>query len=138
MNITTEQREGRVPVTVLSIHGDLDGSNYHDLIAKTQAVYQAGVRHLLFDLTDMPYMSSAGLVALHIAVLLLRGDRLPDLESGWNALKAIDRDQIAGTTVQSAVKLLNPQPRVARALEISGMNAFFEVHADLAAAVASF
>ena len=34
MNITISQAQGRVPVTIMHIHGDLDASSYRDLIAK--------------------------------------------------------------------------------------------------------
>ena len=34
MDITVQQMQGRVPVTILQTHGDLDASNYQDLIAK--------------------------------------------------------------------------------------------------------
>ena len=42
MTITTTQAEGSVPVTVLSIQGDLDASNYQAVIAAAQAAYDKG------------------------------------------------------------------------------------------------
>ncbi len=136
MNITVENAQGRVPVTILELHGDLDGSNYQEVIAKARDLYGAGMRHLLIDMGDTAYMSSAGLVALHSVILLLRGEQPPDPESGWSAFHAIAREQGGG--VQKAVKLLNPQPRVRRTLEMTGMQEFFEVYTDRQAAVESF
>ena len=136
MNITAEQPTARVPVTILRLQGDLDGSNYLDLVAATKTAQQNGAKYLLLDLTGVPYMSSAGLVALHSAVQLLRGEQPPDPEAGWSALKSVALDKPAGA--QQWVKLLNPQPRVARTLEMSGMNVFFDIFTDEAAAVASF
>ncbi len=81
-------------------------------------------------------MSSAGLVALHSAVQLLRGEQLPDPEAGWSTLKSVAFDKPA--EAQPWVKLLNPQQRVTRTLELSGMNVFFQIFTDEAAAVASF
>ncbi|HET7091175.1 MAG TPA: STAS domain-containing protein [Anaerolineae bacterium] len=135
MNITVENAQGRVPVTILELHGDLDGSNYQEVIARARDLYGAGMRHLLIDMGDMAYMSSAGLVALHSVILLLRGEQPPDPESGWSAFHAIAREQGG---VQKAVKLLNPQPRVRRTLEMTGMQEFFEIYADRLAAVESF
>lgn len=140
MNLTVEQHTARVPITIFRLQGDLDGSNYREVIAQTKEAAQNGAQHLLLDLGGVPYMSSAGLVALHSAVLLLRGDQPPDPEAGWSTLKAV------GTTLnrstdggpQKGVKLLNPQPLVARTLRMSGMDAFFEIHTDEAAAIASF
>jgi anti-anti-sigma regulatory factor len=138
MNITVEQSAVRVPVTILRLQGDLDGSNYLDLTAKVKEVYQGGAKRLLLDLTGVPYMSSAGLVALHSAVQLLRGEQPPDPAAGWSTLKAVALDKPANGTAQQLVKLLNLQPRVTRTLEMSGMTVFFEIYTDEAAALASF
>ena len=136
MNITTEQTTVRIPVTILRVQGDLDGSNYLDLIAATKTAQQNGAKHLLLDLGGVPYMSSAGLVALHSSVQLLRGEQPPDPTAGWSTLKSVALDTTS--TRQQLVKLLNPQPRVMRTLEMSGMNAFFEIYTDEAKATASF
>ena len=96
MNITAEQPTARVPVTILRLQGDLDGSNYLDLVAATKTAQQNGAKYLLLDLTGVPYMSSAGLVALHSAVQLLRGEQPPDPEAGWSALKSVALDKPAG------------------------------------------
>jgi anti-anti-sigma regulatory factor len=136
MNITSEQATAKAGVTILRLQGDLDGSNYQELIAAARAAQQAGAKNLLLDLGGVPYMSSAGLVALHSSVQLLRGEQPPDPSAGWSALKSTAMNA-AGTT-QALVKLLNPQPRVARTLEMSGMNIFFEIFTDEAAALASF
>lgn len=138
MNLIVEQVEGRVPVTVVGIHGDLDGSNYQELIAKAKDLYKTGTRRLLLDLSDMPYMSSAGLVALHSVLLLLRGEEPPDPQSGWNAYHAVARDRDASSGAQPYLKLLGPQPKVARTLQVTGMKEFFEIHTDLNTAIASF
>jgi anti-anti-sigma factor len=136
MDITVKQVQGTVPVTVLETHGDLDASNYEDLIKKAQEVYDAGARDMLVDLGDTPYMSSSGLVALQSIAALLRGEQVPDLEGGWGAIRAIDRDRDAG--LQQHLKLINPQPRVDRVLEMVGFKRFLEVYSDLDTALASF
>ena len=136
MDIAVKQMQGRVPVTILQTHGDLDASNYQDLIAKGQEVYEAGARDILLDMSDTPFMGSSGLAALHSLALLVRGDELPDLESGWNVFHEIDRDRDSG--LQKHIKLLNLQPQVDRTLEMTGLKQFFEVHTDLETAIASF
>jgi anti-anti-sigma regulatory factor len=134
--ITSFSAQGRVPVTVLQPHGDVDASNFLDLIAATQKAYAAGERNMLLDLGHVPYLSSSGLVALHSMAALMRGDTPPDPESGWEALRAIGRDRELG--MQSHFKLLNVQPRVDRVLETVGFKRFLEVHTDLDAAINSF
>jgi len=137
MNLVVDQAQGRVPVTILRLQGDLDGSNYRDVIARAQVLYQVGSRDLLLDLSGVPYTSSAGLVALHNIALLFQGGAAPDPEAeGWRAIRAVG--EAAGAGVQQHVKLLNPQARVLGVLQQVGMDSFFEIHSDQAAAVASF
>ena len=136
MTITTSQAQGRVPVTVLSIQGDLDASNYQEVIAVAQTAYDEGARHMLVDLGDVPFLSSSGLVALHSIALLMQGKEPPDPEYGWAVFKSVGRDVESGT--QEQIKLLNPGPRVKRALEMAGFDRFFEIHIDREEAIASF
>ncbi len=136
MTITIDRAQGKVPVTILGIQGDLDASNYLDVIAKAKGVYDAGARHILIDMSAMPFMASSGLVALHSIALLLRGEEPPDPEYGWAAFRALDRVRDIG--LQRHVKLLSPQPKVDQLLEMTGLKGFFEIHTDLETAIASF
>ena len=136
MQITVDQIQIRVLVTILAIHGDLDASNYEQVIAKARELYAAGARHLLLDLSDMPFMGSSGVVALHSVALLMRGATPPDPEAGWQAFHSIDHARVAG--VHQQVKLLSPQPKVSRTLQMTSMDDFFEIHTDKQAAIASF
>jgi len=136
MEISVDQVQGKTPVSILSIQGDLDGSNYRELIQKAKEVQQAGAQNMVLDLSQVGYMSSAGLVALHSVAKVLKGAPLPDPEAGWEAFHAIERDQEAG--LQAQLKLLSPQAKVDQTLELSGMKQFFEVFADRQAAIDSF
>jgi anti-anti-sigma factor len=136
MNITVNQVQGRVPVTILGLHGDLDASNFETVIATAQEVQTKGVQYLLIDMSDVPFMASSGLVALHSIAVFMRGEEAPDLEAGWSVFHAIERDQEMG--LQPYVKLYNPQPTIDRTLKLSGLKEFFEVHTDLQTAIASF
>ena len=136
MNFSLESVQVKVPVTILAPDGDVDGSNYRLLIAKAQELQTAGMQYLLLDLQHVNYMSSAGLVALHSISKLLAGEAPPDPDSGWDAYHAVQRDRPAG--VHAQFKLLNPQPRVEKLLDMAGMNAVFEVYKDRAEALASF
>ena len=136
MQLTVNQVEGRVPVTILAIHGDLDASNYEQVIAKARELYAAGRRHLLLDCSDMPFMGSSGVVAIHSVALLMRGETPPDPTAGWQAFHSIDHARAGG--VQQLVKLLGPQPKVSRTLQMTSMSDFFEIYADKQAALESF
>ena len=136
MEITVTYDRGLVPVTILHLNGKLDGSNYESLIAKAQMYYESGARDLVLDLSNLSFLSSAGLSALHRVALLYRGKSVAELEEGWASLHAIDRDRGGG--VQEHVKLLNPAPRIREILEMVGFTTFFEIHADLNQVVNSF
>jgi hypothetical protein len=60
----------------------------------------------------------------------------PFPESGWEAFRSVHRDR--GIGIQQHIKLLNPQPRVDRVLEMVGLKQYVEVFTDLDTALASF
>ena len=136
MNISVSQVQGKIPVTVVKLEGQLDGQTYQDLITKAREAYQAGWRDFLVDMSDLTYISSAGLVALHSMALLLKGEELPDTESGWSAYRSMGRSKEAG--IQQHMKLLNPRPEVQSVLDMVGFTAVFEILTDFDEAVKSF
>ncbi len=136
MEITVSTQQGKVPVTVVQPHGDVDASNYAELVNKVEALIKDGAKDFLIDLSQVPFMSSAGLVALHSIAVTLRGEKPADPKSGWAALKSMDRTRERG--MQKHVKLLSPQEYVADTFEKAGFTQFFEVFMDLQKAVASF
>ena len=136
MNISVSQAQGRVPVTVLKLDGQLDGQNFQELIAKAQELHSAGARDFLLDLSDLTYISSAGLVALHSMALLARGEEVPDMEGGWSAYRSMGRTSEAG--VQKHVKLLNPRSEIMGVLDMVGFSSVFEIYTDRDEAINSF
>lgn len=136
MFVEVETVFGAVPIAVITTHGDIDASNFVELVNEAQQVYNSGVRDVLLDLSDTHFISSSGLVALHSVALLMRGEQPLDPAGGWDTIHAMESDLDAG--MQAHVKLLNPQERVRRTLERTGLNQFFETFTDKAAALASY
>ena len=136
MEITVSNEKGRVPVTVVTPHGDLDASNYTELVERVEGLIKAGGQDFVIDLSDVPYMSSAGLVALHSLAITLRGGAPPNPEAGWATLKSMDRAR--GSGIEKHMKLLNPQPNVAGTFDKAGFTQFFDVFTDRQKAVDSF
>jgi len=136
MNISVSQEQGKVPVSVIKLDGELDGQTYQALIAKAREVYESGARDFLIDLGGLTYVSSAGLVALHTVALLARGEALPDTEAGWSAIRSIGSASRGG--VQEHVKLLSPRDEVKSVLDMVGFSSAFEIFNDLEEAVKSF
>lgn len=135
MALTVEQAQGRVLVTLLTIQGDLDYSNYREVIERVQELFAAGHRHLLIDLSEVPFVASSGLVALHSAMLVMDGRSAPDTESGWQAF----HDLGSGLSeAQTNVKLIGLRPRVEQMLQRTALLRYFETFEDRATAIASF
>ncbi len=136
MLITLTQEQARVPITVMHLHGDLDASNYTEVIKKAQELYESKVRDLVLDMSKVPYMSSAGLMSLHTAALIFAGQQVQTGGSGRPSFRAIDpqKDQAA----RQHVKLFGPQTQVDQVLETVGLKQFFEIFTDLQAALKSF
>ena len=130
MEINSSQQQGRVPVMVFHLTGNL--TNEEPLRSEVQRAYEAGMRYLLLDLTGVPYISSSGLRAINHAYMLLRQSEPP------GSSKTIGQGIAAGTYHSPHLKLLNPSKRSLEVLSIAGFDMFLEVHKNLAEAVASF
>jgi anti-anti-sigma factor len=120
MSILVGQEQGKVPVTVLKVKGDIDASTYKVLQDKATEVIDAGAANVLLDLGEVAYMGSAGFRAIHAIA---------------NMLNTEDEE---GMYMSRHVKLLNPRGEVARVIKVLGFDSFLEIHADRAAAIASF
>jgi anti-anti-sigma factor len=135
MNITVSQAQGRVPVAILHLDGQLDGTTFQALIEAARKLYEGGARDFLIDLEKLTYMSSAGMVALHTIALLSNGEALPDLEHGWSTMKAMGG--MRGLK-QEHVRLLNPGPEVGSVLDMVGFSQAFDIYTDKDGAVRAF
>lgn len=134
MDLSIEHHSAQVGVTVLKIRGDVDGSNYKELIAKGKELYAQGMRHMIVDLSECQYMSSSGLIALHTILSILRGESDENM-GPWDSVRAIEQDQQRGA--QTFLMLLNPAPRVVRVLELTGVKKFLPIYATLESALAA-
>jgi anti-anti-sigma factor len=137
LETTIEQAAGRVPVTIVALDGELDASNFTDLIATAGQLYDSGTRHLLLDLSNLRFMASSGLVALHSILRLMHGEPPPDPEAGWGALHSLGLD-VSGGDTQTEVQLCAPQGAVERVLTRTGLSRLFLVQPDRASAIAAF
>jgi anti-anti-sigma regulatory factor len=136
MDMIVDNVQGRVPITILRLNGALDSSNYELVIAKAREMYEDGTRYLLLDLGKVPFMGSSGLIALHSVALLMNGQRTPNPEYGWQAFHDVDHDR--DVDLRQHLRLLNPQPKIVRTLEMTGMAQFFDIYTDQQSAVDAF
>jgi anti-anti-sigma factor len=137
LQTTVEQAQARVPVTIVALDGELDASSFEQVIDTVRQVHDAGARHLLLDLTKLTFISSSGLVALHSAFRLMRGEAPPDPEYGWNALHSIGDEQ-PGATSEATLRLCGTQSAVQKVLDRTGLGGLIPSHPDRASALAAF
>ena len=130
MEIVISQVQGRVPVTVFHVKGEIISDT--ELNAKAKDAVTNGTRDLLLDLREVPYMSSQGLRALHFIYTLLRTDAPAESD------QAVKSGIAAGTFVSPHLKLLAPSAKTHEVLKMTGYDMFLEIHQDLDRAIASF
>lgn len=134
MEIKTFTENGRVPVTVMHIDGDLDSSTYGAFQTQADDLISAGARFILVDLSHTKFISSAGFRAFNNIFNKLRSLH-PDTNLSDDELnKGIQ----AGTYKSPHLKLLNLSDNARTAFELAGFDMFIETFTDMKTAVASF
>lgn len=130
MELSVTQEQGKVPVTVLHVNGNIDSTSYQEFQTYADNLLAQGTRDLLIDLTHVPYMSSAGLRSLNQIYNKLR----TTTDSTANVSKGV----AAGTYSSAHLKLLSPGKRVLETLKMSGFDMFLDIQSNLKDAVARF
>lgn len=134
MSVEVSTVNGRVPITILHVSGNLDSYTYMEFQAKADEVIQKGASHILVDLGNAPYVSSAGFRALHAIFNQLR-----EMHPDANLTEEEVRKGIsAGTYTSPHLKLLNLSPEAQKAFAMIGFDMYIETFNDLKKAIAAF
>jgi len=134
MEIKVLTENGRVPVTVLHVDGNIDSRSYEEFELQVDKLIKEGARYILIDLSQAPFVSSAGLRALqHIFKQLhsLHPDSNLNTEETKQGIRA-------GTYKSSYLKLLNLSPEIRTAFKTSGFDMYIEAFTDRSTAIAAF
>ena len=134
MEIKVSTENGRVPITVLHVDGNIDSSTYETFLSSTRKLINEGARYILVDLAHAPFVSSAGLRAFHTIFNELRSINPEANLSNEEIKKGIS----AGTYKSPHLKLLNLSPESKTAFETSGFDMYIDTFTDRKAAIASF
>ena len=133
MEIKVSTMTGRVPVTVAHVDGNVDISTADVFQANIMSLIEGGARHILLDMEHAPFMSSAGLRALHQI---------------FNKLREVNEDNVTDEEMKKGIregayksphlKLLNLSENTKVAFETAGFDMYIETFTDLQAAINSF
>ncbi|GAB4454314.1 MAG: hypothetical protein Kow0070_00480 [Anaerolineales bacterium] len=132
MDIQVSIEQGRSEaVAVMKVRGEINAENFVEVVNRAREIYNNPARNLILDLSEVPAVSSTGLVAIHKIALIYSGvphrvqeDENPDFTHSGNARKH--------------VRLLSPVAEVKKALEDAKLTLFFRIFGDLEEALQSF
>ena len=134
MEIKVTTQNGRVPVTIIHIDGDLDSSSFTVFQKKAEELIQNGSRYILVDLEHSPYVSSAG-----FRVLSQLFKQLNTVHTDSNLSEAdVKQGVIDGSYKSPYLKLLNLSANTKLVFTTTGFDMYIEEYDDLQAAIASF
>ena len=116
MDITTERPSA--DLAVIALTGELDGSNFEQVIEAGRIAVAGGATRVVLDLGGLTYMGSSGLVAIHSIALIARGREPISPDDGWQAIHDIgseaDDEGPTGAVPRRARPVRRPRPRAQR------------------------
>jgi anti-anti-sigma factor len=132
MEIRIATVKARVEVAVMQIKGNVDSVTFPAFQAKADEVIEKGARYILMNLSEMPFISSAGLRVIH--------NLFNQLRSANNDLndEELLKKMSAGGYKSPYLKVTNLPSQVKDAFIISGFDTYIEVYDDVKKAIASF
>jgi len=126
--INKSQVEGKLPVTILHLIGQLDGSTENQLLDQARQAHTDGASYLLIDLSEVTMLSSAGLRAIQNTLKIYTPQSDLDM-----------MHQHTGEPYKSPYfKLVCPNPQIYYVLNIAGFLQNILIYNDMNEAVNSF
>lgn len=128
LKIKTSLHDEFVPVTMIQVTGDLDGSTYEQFRSRVLQEVENGMQYALLDFSQLRFISSAGLRVIFMLIKVL----------------VAKNKQLGSTLIQKEgfkspyLKIVNPTSIVRAALEVMGLHMSLEIHQDRNEALASF
>jgi anti-anti-sigma factor len=132
MEITSSIINTAVPVTVVRVNGNIDSSSHQAFLAEVERLLAQGAGRILVDLAGSPFISSAGLRALHQIFNQLRTLHR-DVDD-----EALRRKMNTGAYKSPYLKVLNLSREAREVFELGGFDTYIEVHDNEEKAIASF
>ncbi|GAB4571814.1 MAG: hypothetical protein Fur0017_21820 [Anaerolineales bacterium] len=132
LNIKSENQNARVPVTVVTISGDIDSSNFQNFQTYVDEQVEKGARYMLLNFREVERISSAGLRVIHNLF-----NKLRKIHNDVND-DELRRKMSAGAYKSPYLKLTNLAPNVAEVFSLGGFDIYIEMFDDEDTAIRSF
>jgi anti-anti-sigma factor len=132
LEITTTIEKIKFPITVIHVNGNIDSTTCTAFKSEIEDLISNGARHILVDLSNVSFISSAGLRTIHII---------------FNQLRALNKDadddtlrkrMSEGTYKSPYLKVTNLSPKVGEVFELGGFDTYIEIYNDINTALNSF
>jgi anti-anti-sigma factor len=134
MEIKVSTQNGRVPVTIIHVDGNLDSATFDMFKKKADEVIKGGARYILVDLAHSPYVSSGGLRAIHQIFKELNAIH-PDATLNDEDIK---KGIYNGTYKSPYLKVANLSKESKFAFKTTGFDMYIESFDDTKEAIAAF
>lgn len=134
MEIKVSTENGRVPVTLIHIDGNLDAATYKLFESKAAELIKGGAKYILVDLAHSPYVSSAGFRAIHQIFKDLNAAHAEANLSDEEMKKGIS----AGSYKSPYLKLVNLSKDTKGVFITTGFDMYLDCLDDIKTAIASF
>ncbi|NWF65057.1 MAG: STAS domain-containing protein [Chloroflexi bacterium] len=132
LDIQSRIQNARVPVTIITISGDIDSSNFQTFQAYVDDQLAKGMQYALFNFQDLKRISSAGLRVIHTLF-----NKLRELHQDVND-DELRRKMSAGEYKSPYLKLTNLIPHVIDVFRLGGFDIYLEFFEDENTALHSF
>jgi len=132
MEIKVSTENGRVPVTLMHIDGNLDAASYKEFETQAEELIKGGTRYILIDLAHAPFVSSAGFRAIHQIFKDLNATH--SRQSEEEIMQGISE----GSYKSPYLKLANLSADTKAVFTTTGFDMYLECHDDVKTAIASF
>jgi anti-anti-sigma factor len=132
MEISVVNGNGSADVAIMRLRGNFDSEGYQIFDSAAEAAYRDGARYFVINLSEVPYMSSAGIRSL----ISLYKTLSKDMSEQDN--QAVRRGIREGGYAFPNQKLVNPTDRVQEVLNTTGLLMYLGIYKDEQEALAAF
>lgn len=122
LQISANEVEGKQDLTLLTVAGRINLGNADQLDEMAQAMFAAGSKYVLLDLSQTDSLTSAGLRTILVIYKLFQGQDKGATQVGRSPY----------------LKILAPSPQIRQVLKIAGYETYLDIFEDRQAALDAF